>query len=205
MKKRRRKMKKLPILILIVIVLYGGYLITAKSIKQTAETRLANYLPEIKDELEKNELDADEFAPVLLAIMDQESHGKGSDPMQSSESAGLARNEIGDPAESIKQGVYHFSEMYKYGEANDVDLETIIQSYNMGPGYIDFVVNSDTFHSEETAKSYSELMVEKSPDLYTCNNDKLNFRYPYCYGDYSYAGKVTAKIDAMNKLVRQHL
>jgi len=48
-------------------------------------------------------------------------------------------------------------------------------------------------------------MVEKSPDLYTCNNDKLNFRYPYCYGDYTYAGKVTAKMEDMNKIVEHHL
>ena len=203
--KKRRRMRKLPILILLIMIVYIGYLVTAKTIKQTEQTRLVNYLPDIMDELERNDLEPDEFAPVLLAIMDQESHGKGNDPMQSSESAGLSRNEITDPTESIKQGVFHFSEMYRYGEANGVDLDTIIQSYNMGPGYIDYVVSNETNHSEDIAKSYSEYMVEKSPDLYTCNNDKLNFRYPYCYGDYTYAGKVTAKMEDMNKIVEHHL
>ncbi|GKU84390.1 lysozyme family protein [Niallia sp. NCCP-28] len=203
MKKKRKA--AVNVLFIIVIVLYSIYLLTENALKQSNEKRLMKYLPIISSELEENDLSADEFAPVLLAIMDQESHGKGNDPMQSSESAGLKRNKIDNPYKSIKQGVFHFSEMYRYGEKLGVDLETIIQSYNMGPGYIDFIASNKSAHSENSAKTYSEYMVEKSPSIYTCNNDKLNFRYPYCYGDYTYAKKVTAKLDAMNSIIKNNL
>ncbi len=46
-------------------------------------------------------------------MMYQESKGRGGDPMQSSESLGMKRNEIDDPKASIKQGVRHFTAMYK--------------------------------------------------------------------------------------------
>jgi hypothetical protein len=202
--KKKRKSATNTIIILIMVI-YFGYLFTSSTIKQNNEQRLLKYLPDISNELESNELNAEELAPILLAIMDQESHGKGNDPMQSSESAGLKRNAIEDPSESIKQGVFHFAEMYKYGEKQGVDLEAIIQSYNMGPGYIDFIVSNNLVeHSEESAKNYSEYMVERSPTLYTCNNDKFNFRYPYCYGDFTYAEKVTARVEEMSSMIEEY-
>lgn len=202
--KRRRKTTTNTIIVLILVI-YFGYLFASTTIKQNKEQRLLKYLPEIATQLKKNELNAEELAPVVLAIMDQESRGKGNDPMQSSESAGLKRNAIEDPSESIKQGVFHFAEVYKYGQKQGVDIEAIIQSYNMGPGYIDFIVsNNQVEHSEESAKTYSEYMVERSPDIYTCNNDKLNFRYPYCYGDFTYADKVTSKVDEMSNIIEKY-
>ncbi len=56
-------------------------------------------------------------------------------------------------------------------------------------------------HTEELAKQYSEQQVKKNPKLYTCGGNKDNFRYPYCYGDYTYAEKVKAK----TKTVEQSL
>ncbi|WP_409300624.1 lysozyme family protein [Peribacillus sp. SCS-155] len=126
--------------------------------------------------------------------MYQESHGKGNDPMQSSESAGLRRNSIASPEKSIKQGVFNFNEMYKYGRKRRVDLNTIIQSYNMGPGYIDYVTDNGLKHSETLEKAYSKSQVEKSPSLYTCGKDIGNFRFPYCFGDFTYADKVNDKL-----------
>ncbi|MCY8213058.1 lysozyme family protein, partial [Bacillus spizizenii] len=52
------------------------------------------------------------------------------------ESLGLKRNEITDPQLSVKQGIKQFTLMYKTGKEKGVDLDTIIQSYNMGAGYI---------------------------------------------------------------------
>lgn len=93
--------------------------------------------------------------------MYQESKGKGNDPMQSSESLGLKRNEITDPQLSVKQGIKQFTLMYKTGKEKGVDLDTIIQSYNMGAGYIDFVAEHGGTHTEELAKQYSEQQVKK--------------------------------------------
>lgn len=47
--------------------------------------------------------------------MQQESRGKGGDPMQASESAGLAPNTINDPKQSIQAGVKHFQSVLTYG------------------------------------------------------------------------------------------
>ncbi|EEM47875.1 hypothetical protein C797_15142 [Bacillus thuringiensis Sbt003] len=103
------------------------------------EKRVLQYESTLKKELEKYNLG--EKTAVLLGIMYQESRGEGNDPMQSSESLGLKPNEIQETSLSIEQGVKHFAKMYKYGTDKDVSMDTIIQSYNMGPGYIDFVAS----------------------------------------------------------------
>ena len=37
----------------------------------------------------------------------------------------------------------------------DVSMDTIIQSYNMGPGYIDFIASQEVKqHSEDSAKNF---------------------------------------------------
>ncbi|OLQ45676.1 hypothetical protein BHT94_14890 [Bacillus licheniformis] len=153
--------------------------------------RLTDYKPLVEDELDNQGLS--NYTSLILGMMYQESKGKGNDPMQSSESLGLKRNEITDPQLSVKQGIKQFTLMYKTGKEKGVDLDTIIQSYNMGAGYIDFVAEHGGTHTEELAKQYSEQQVKKNPKLYTCGGNANNFRYPYCYGDYTYAEKVKEK------------
>lgn len=86
-----------------------------------------------------------------------------------------------------------------------MDLDTIIQSYNMGAGYIDFVAEHGGTHTEELAKQYSEQQVKKILICILAGNAK-NFRYPYCYGDYTYAEKVKEKQKLLKNLCRlQHL
>ena len=51
--------------------------------------------------------------------------------------------------------------MYQTGKKKGVDLDTIIQSYNMGAGYIDFVAEHGGSHTEELAKQYSEQQVKR--------------------------------------------
>ena len=156
--------------------------------KMNSVAIVEKYSTQIHDELKKYGLE--DHTLTLIAVMQQESRGKGGDPMQASESAGLAPNTITDPAESIKYGVKHFQRVIEYGNEKDVDFSTIIQSYNMGIGYIDFIANSGGKHTEELAKEFSALQVEKNPELYDCGGNKDNFRYPYCYGDFSYSDKV---------------
>lgn len=153
--------------------------------------RFANvkkYRPVIQSELKKYHLE--KYTDVLVALMQQESHGKGGDPMQASESAGLARNAIKDPKQSIQAGVKHFHKVLTYGNQQKVDFPTVVQAYNMGSGYITFVAQHGGKHSEELAKQYSKAQVKKKPELYNCGGDKNNFRYPYCYGDFTYSTKV---------------
>jgi len=149
------------------------------------------YESKVYTELQSVELER--YTPLLLGLMMQETKGKGSDPMQASESLGLAKDSIQNSSKSIQQGVVHFADVYSYGKKQGVDLNTIIQSYNMGISYIDFVKSHGGKHSIALAKSYSLSMVDTNPELYTCNNNKKNFRYPYCYGDFTYSDKVLKK------------
>ena len=151
----------------------------------------------LKDELEKYNLE--EYTDFLVALMQQESKGKGGDPMQSSEAAGLSPNEIKDPQESIKQGVKHFDQVLSYGHEQKVDFPTIIQSYNMGMGYISFVADHGGKHTEKLAKKYSLIQVKKNPTTYNCGGDKTNFRYPYCYGDFTYSSKVEKNMEMISR------
>ena len=159
-------------------------------------TNVKKYKPLLEDELKKYELE--EYTDVLMALMQQESRGKGGDPMQSSESAGLAPNEIKDPKESILQGVQHFYRVFTYGQEKKVDFPTIIQSYNMGMGYINYIADHGGTHREELAKKFSMIQVKKNPNVYNCGGDKNNFRYPYCYGDFTYSTKVEKNIELIS-------
>lgn len=165
------------------------------SVETIISDDVAKYTPVLRKELEKVNLE--EYTVVLAAIMQQESRGKGGDPMQASESAGLAPNTISDPQQSIRQGVKHFKNTLSYGTSKKVDFPTIIQAYNMGIGYIDFVAQNGGKHSEEVAKQFSSIQVDKNPTVYNCGGDQNNFRYPYCYGDFSYTSKVTRNIESL--------
>jgi hypothetical protein len=162
------------------------------------------YQPQIETELQKHELE--ELTPILLGILQQESGGVLSkDIFQASESLGLPPNTITDPSYSIQVGVEYFVNNYESGKAQGVDIESIIQSYNFGRGYIEFAASQGGIHSEELAKEFSAIQMEKYPGQYTCGGDTSNFRYPYCYGDWSYTTKVLSHISTMGSLASDTL
>ena len=153
------------------------------------------YQPVIEAALKKYGLE--ELTPILLAILQQESGGGLSrDIFQASESLGLPPNTITDPLYSIQVGVQYFVEVYKKGKKLGVDMETIVQSYNFGVGYIDFVAKNGGKHSIELAKEFSAQQMKKYPGKYSCGGNSDNFRYPYCYGDWSYTAKIFAYISS---------
>lgn len=207
-----KKLKSFVAVFLLMLIVFIFFAVRGNSVKdlltqyvpflfQQQTDKVLSYKLDIDKELKKYGLE--KFTPLLLAIMYQESRGEGQDLMQASESAGLKRNEIQDRQKSIQQGVYHFYEMYRLGIKNKVDLDTIVQSYNMGPGYIEYVAANGNKHSENLAKAYSEKQVKNHPDLYTCGGFKGNFRYPYCFGDYTYAEKVQTKFELLKKNMRE--
>lgn len=95
-----------------------------------------------------------EYTPYLMAIMQVESQGRGSDVMQSSESLGLLPNSLG-PEESIRQACFYFSTLLKIADKKGCDLMSVIQAYNFGPGYLDFVAGRGGKHSRELAEEFS--------------------------------------------------
>ncbi|MFL6557452.1 MAG: lysozyme family protein [Bacillus sp. (in: firmicutes)] len=201
MKKRKRKKFKpffMLLMLFCALAMFQNYFqqpSTPQFVKTDPFADAKKYTPLIHDELAKYHLES--HTTVLVALMQQESRGKGGDPMQSSESAGLARNTITDPEKSIEVGVKHFQSVLTYGNKKKVDFLTIIQSYNMGIGYIDYIAGHGGKHSEELAKEFSLQQVSKKPNIYTCGGNKDNFRYPYCYGDFTYSTKVTKSMQLL--------
>ena len=159
-------------------------------------TNVKKYSPQIEEELAKYDLE--KYTVVLIALMQQESRGEGGDPMQASESAGLEPNEIDNPKESIKQGVQYFQRVVQYGNEKKVDFPTILQSYNMGLGYINYIAEHGGKHSEALAKKFSLIQVKKNPNVFDCGGNKNNFRYPYCFGDFTYSSKVSKNIELIS-------
>ena len=103
-----------------------------------------------------------EYVDLLLAIIAQESGGDAErtpDIMQCSASKGLPNNAITDPIESIRQGIFYFSGLLDSGTEKGVDMDTVIQSYNFGGGYQDYVESECAgHHSENTAREFSDRM-----------------------------------------------
>ena len=91
----------------------------------------------------------------ILAIIQVESGGTAEDVMQSSESLGLPPNSL-STEESIKQGVKYFSELLASSERLSVDLESVIQSYNYGGGFLGYVANRGNKYTFELAQSFSK-------------------------------------------------
>ncbi|WP_071459685.1 lysozyme family protein [Bacillus massilinigeriensis] len=196
----KRNFKLLLLLFFTIIAAFVIDEISEKRLRDQAITLIKSYpseeveayAPVIQKKLDEVELG--KYTAVVAAIMQQESRGKGGDPMQASESIGLPPNSITNPEESIDAGIKHFARTVKYGEEKNVDFPTVIQAYNMGTGYIDYVASRGGKHSENIAKEFSALQVQKNPDKYNCGGDKNNFRSPYCYGDFTYATKVQKNI-----------
>ncbi len=105
------------------------------------------------------------YVSLIEAIMMQESSGKGSDPMQSSESGHNEKyprvpNGITDAEYSIEVGVHTFSDCLLKANVTDTsDTEHIylaLQGYNYGSGYIDWAISNFNGYSKYNAQLYSD-------------------------------------------------
>ena len=96
-----------------------------------------------------------DYVNYLLAIMQVEAGGTATDVMQSSESIGLPPNSL-STEESIKQGCKYFSELLKSAEAKGCDIDTVVQAYNYGGGFIDYVAKHGKKYTFELAVSFAK-------------------------------------------------
>ncbi|QGH36136.1 transglycosylase SLT domain-containing protein [Gracilibacillus salitolerans] len=139
----------------------------------------------------------EEHVNTILAMMMQESGGRGKDPMQSSESLCGERGCIDDPEISIEQGVAFFAHAM---ERADGDLKLAIQSYNFGPGFIEYVRELKGEYSEDTAIAYSQKMYEeagKDESIYSCLRAEAE-ELEACYGDIYYVKSVMSYKEAID-------
>lgn len=107
-----------------------------------------------------------EYVPLIEAVMMQESGGRGTDPMQASESGFNTQyankpGSIQDPDYSISVGVQTLSHVLQLAECRSAaDLERIrlaLQGYNYGSGYITWAQERDGGYSEENAALFAEI------------------------------------------------
>ena len=133
-----------------------------------------------------------DYVNYLLAIMQVESGGTGTtDVMQASESLGLPLNSL-STEESIKQGCKYFSELLKSAESKGCDINTVVQAYNYGGGFIDYVANHGKKYTFELAVSFAK---DKSGGVkVTYKNEiaiKENGGWRYKYGNMFYVELVS--------------
>ncbi len=114
------------------------------------------------------EFGIEEYINYLLAIMQVESGGTLQDVMQSSESMGLPANTLSSE-ESIKQGCKYFASLLKAAKDKDCDINTVVQSYNYGSGFIDYVASRRNKYTFELAEGFAD---EKS------GGSKVNYDNP---------------------------
>ncbi|MFZ0474438.1 MAG: lysozyme family protein [Halobacillus sp.] len=132
--------------------------------------------------------EVEDYSNLIMALMMQESQGKGEDPMQASESLCGETGCIDEPSQSIEQGVYYFSEVLK--QAND-DVKLALQSYNFGNGFIDYVKENGGSYTKKLAIRYSQKMFTnlKASGNYACRTPE-EAELNACYGDFNYVGEI---------------
>ena len=118
----------------------------------------------------------EDYIPIIQAVMMQESGGKGTDPMQSSECPYNTKypnkpNAIQEPEYSIDVGIHYLSDCFKSAQVKDsFDNEHIflaLQGYNYGNGYIDWAVKNFGGYSKANAKVFSDQKkAELGTDVY---------------------------------------
>jgi len=127
-----------------------------------------------------------EYVSTLLAIIQVESGGKVPDVMQSSESLGLPPNSL-DTEASIKQGTKYFSDLLRSVEKNGGDINVVIQAYNYGGAFIDYVARRGSQYNFELAENFAKERSGGSKVTYSNPIAvKKNGGWRYRYGNMFY-------------------
>lgn len=127
-----------------------------------------------------------EYARYLIAIMQVETGGQGVDVMQSLALSGIPEEEW--TAElSIDYACAYFATLYWTGKSKECDIDTVIQAYNYGGGYIDYVARNGKEHSFMLASSFAAAKSSGKKVAY--NNEiavRTNGGWRYEYGNMFY-------------------
>lgn len=107
-----------------------------------------------------------DYEKYLLAIMMVESGGEGNDPMQS---LGSMKEEDKTSSDSIKTAVAYFASLLQKANTLGCDLDTVIQAYNYGDGYIDYVSTRGKIHTFQLSCDFASSK---------CNGRKISYDNP---------------------------
>lgn len=149
--------------IAVVLVMFSNIVEDTEHIPVSAEVE--GYTELIEQYAEEHGVG--EYTALIKAIMMQESGGRGSDPMQASESGYNTRyphtpGAITDPEYSIDVGIQTIADVLAAaGVSSPSDLSTIklaLQGYNFGPGYITWAKANYGGYSPDNAAEFSRMM-----------------------------------------------
>lgn len=162
------------LLLLIVITLFIGVFsaLPDDSRVNTALSPVSEDVLKYTETIHKyaKKYDIEEYSNLIIAVMMQESGGKGNDPMQASECGynekyPKKKDGITDPEYSIEVGVHNLSDCTKKAKVNNTtDIEHIslaLQGYNYGQAYIAWAVTNFGGYTRANAKVYSDEMRAK--------------------------------------------
>lgn len=177
-------------------VITGGIRIGTSPLSDTVEA----YRSTVKSAAEKYGIP--QYVDILLAMMMQESGGRGNDVMQAAGS-GYVYGAV-TPSSSIDGGVHYFSECLKKAGCTGTQdwsrLEVAVQSYNYGMGYATWLKkNGYTGWTATNAAQYSNYMVKK----YQANGSHIS-RYgdkqyiPHVFRYYHSSGGTGSAIDKID-------
>lgn len=134
--------------------------------------------------------DIPEHSATLLAIIEEESGGQVQDVMQSSESKGLARNTL-DTEDSIEQGVSYFADLLAKADDLGVDDWSVVQAYNYGEGFLNYVAEHGKKYSFEIAENFAKDQSDGEKATYTSPVAKKRGNdWRYNYGNMYYVDLV---------------
>ena len=187
---------------LVIVMLLANLEPSENSREMQLTADVTSYKSMIEQQLEEE--NKEDYTAVVLALMMQESGGRGTDPMQASESYCKEVGCIDDPEVSIEKGVDHFVRVLE--KANG-DVKLALQSYNFGEGFIGYVQENGGSYTQEltidfSQKKYKEL---KHTGIYSCIRSEAE-QYDACYGDIYYVDAVLkyypSALEKMDKTVQ---
>lgn len=151
------------LLLVIIVGIIGGAAFSGSSESSEALSQeVLSYTSTIQKYA--NQYGIPEYVSVIQAIMMQESGGRGTDPMQSSECPYNTRysnspNAIPDADYSIQVGIQYYADCLKEAgctSPQDMDkLKLSLQGYNYGNGYITWAIQKYGGYSAENALQFS--------------------------------------------------
>lgn len=184
--------------IIIICILFGAAFYVFGDESSSNYTPVSEEVEAYTDLIEKYaaKYDIPEYVDLIKAVMMQESGGRGTDPMQCSESPYNKKYSnkpggIKDPEYSIDCGVHYLANCLKLAKCEGpLDMDRIrlaIQGYNYGNGYIGWAIERDGGYTVQNAAIFSRQQAKKHG--WKSYGDKLYashvLRY-YPYGNYNY-------------------
>ncbi len=162
----------IAVLVLIIVILFGGFLCMTGGDNATTVSPVSAEVQAYEPIIYKyaKEYGIGEYVELIKAVMMQESGGRGSDPMHSSEGCFNIKfprqpGGITDPEYSIQCGAQEIKACLVSAEVKSpLDMDNIklaLQGYNYGNGYIPWAKNHYGGYTLANVAEFSEKMAKE--------------------------------------------